>query len=135
MEEKKRPDNVVFNDDTGKYDANTKNYPTTIGSQKFEITKVDKSDAIKAEKYFNNRLEELKKEQDELVNEHEATSLIYSLNYTFQPTFGEIYHIYIDRNGYKFLSIIKPNEWDKEYVGSYKLNSNGVWEKVNYGDT
>jgi hypothetical protein len=35
-EEKKYPDNVVYNNDSNTFDANIKEYPTTVGSQKFE---------------------------------------------------------------------------------------------------
>ena len=44
---KKYPDNIVFNEESGKFDANTKHYPTTVGSQFFEPIIVDKSDTIK----------------------------------------------------------------------------------------
>lgn len=133
--EKKYPDNVVYNEETQKFDANTKHYPTTVGGQKFEVLQVDKSDALKADKYFNKRLGELKEEWDKLVNEYESTKLIYNIDYTFQPIPGEPYHIYKDRNGDNFLSIIHPNEWDREYLGSYRLNSNGTWEEIEYGNT
>ena len=59
---KKLPDNIVFNEESGKFDANTKHYPTTVGSKSFEPIIVDKSDTIKADKYFNSRLTEIKKE-------------------------------------------------------------------------
>lgn len=134
-EKKKYPDNVVFNEETDKFDANTKQYPTTIGSQKFEVTQIDKSESIKASKYFDKRLAELKKEWEELVDDYQATNLVYGTDYNFQPSLGEVYHIYKDRNNKDFLSIINPNEWDREYVGSYMLNSNGVWEKLEYGNT
>ena len=58
--DKKLPDNVVYNEETKKFDANIKHYPTTVGGQKFEILQVDKSDALKADKYFNKRLGELR---------------------------------------------------------------------------
>jgi hypothetical protein len=34
---KKLPDNIVYNEDIQKFDANIKHYPTTVGSQKFEM--------------------------------------------------------------------------------------------------
>lgn len=132
---KKYPDNVVYNEETKKFDANIKHYPTTIGSQGFEILQIDKSDAIKADKYFNKRLEELKLEWEKLVDEYNSTKLIYETRYSFQPILGQIYHIYIDSRGENFLSIINPNEWNKQYLGSYILNTNGTWEKIEYGNT
>ena len=96
---------------------------------------VDKSDALKADKYFNKRLGELKEEWDKLVGEYESTRLIYETKYSFQPILGEVYHIYMGNDGKSFLSLINPNEWDREYLGSYRLNTNGTWEKIKYENT
>lgn len=130
-----RPDNIVFDENKKMFDANIKHYPTTVGGQKFEVLKVDKSDALKADKYFNKRLGELKEEWDKLVGEYESTKLIYDTTYNFQPILGEVYHIYRTNNDKTFLSLINPNEWNKEHLGSYRLNTNGTWEKVDYGNT
>lgn len=127
---KKYSDNIVYNVDTNTFDANTKMYPTTIGSQKFEPIVVDKSESLKADKYFNSRLNELKKEYDSLVNDYQNTKLIYESEYNFQPIVGETYHLYENKKGQLFLSIINPNEWKQKCLGSYLLLNNGVWEKL-----
>jgi hypothetical protein len=127
---KKYPDNIVYNVDTGKFDANLKNYPTTVGSQKFDPIVVDKSEGIKADKFFNSRLTELKKEYEILVSKYVDTKLVYDSDYNFQPIVGETYHLYEKEDGNNFLSIISPKEWDKKYVGSYVLLNNGTWEKL-----
>ena len=127
---KKLPDNIVFNEESGKFDANTKHYPTTVGTKSFEPIIVDKSDTIKADKYFNSRLTELKKEYESLVNEYNDSKLVYESEYTFQPIVGETYHLYERDDETLFLSIITPNEWDKKHIGSYLLLNNGVWEKL-----
>jgi hypothetical protein len=127
---KKYPDNVVYNVDTNTFDANTKSYPTTIGSQKFDPIVVDKSESLKADKYFNSRLNELKREYESLVNDYQNSKLVYESQYNFQPIVGESYHLYENQNGILFLSIIKPNEWKQKYLGSYLLLNNGVWEKL-----
>lgn len=82
---KKYPDQIVYDIDSNEYDANTKHYPTTVGSQKFEPIIVDKSEGVKADKYFNSRLEELKREYESLLNEYDDTKLIYNSDYSFQP--------------------------------------------------
>lgn len=127
---KKYPDNIVYNEETGKFDANLKNYPTTVGSQKFDPIVVDKSEGIKADKYFNSRLTELKKEYDSLVSKYVDTKLVYDSDYNFQPIVGETYHLYERKNGNTFLSMISPNDWKQEYVGSFILLNNGTWEKL-----
>ena len=127
---KKYPDNIVYNDETGKFDASLKQYPTTLGSQKFDTIVVDKSEGIKADKFFNSRLTEIKKEYDELVSKYVDTKLIYGSDYNFQPIVGGVYYLYERDNGTNFLSIISPKEWDKKYLGSYMLLNNGTWDKL-----
>lgn len=127
---KKYPDQIVYNKDSDRFDANTKHYPTTVGSQKFEPIIMDKSEGIKADKYFNSRLEELKREYRSLLSEYDDTKLIYNSEYSFQPIVGETYHLYQKENGIYFLSIIKPSEWKQNHIGSFRLLNNGVWEKL-----
>ena len=125
---KKIPDNVVFND--GKFDANTKNYPTTISAPSFAPISIDRSDSIKADKYFSSRLNELKSEYEDLVDEYKWSNIIYNALYNFQPILGEPYYLYLNKDNKHFLSIIEPSEWNQTYVGTFKLLNNGKWEKV-----
>lgn len=140
-QKKKYPDNIVFNEETETFDANIKPYPTTVGSQKFDIIEIDKGDSIKADKFFKQRLDEITKQYNELLESYESTKLVYETKFSFQPDLGVMYHMYLNKDGNTFLSIINPDEWDREYVGSYVLGSNGVWDKVtymggiNYGNT
>ena len=127
---KKYPDNIVYNEESGEFDAKLKQYPTTVGSQKFEPINVDKSDSIKADKYFQSRLNELKDEYKRLVDEYNWTSLVYKSTYNFQPILGEPYHLYENENKDLFLSLIEPSQWDRVYIGTFKLLNNGKWEKV-----
>ena len=127
---KKYPDNVVYDTDSNTFDANIKEYPTTVGSQKFEPIMVDKSDSIKANKYFQSRLNELKGEYKKLVDEYNWTSLVYKSKYSFQPILGEQYHLYENNDSSLFLSLIEPNQWDKVYIGTFILLNNGKWDKV-----
>ena len=127
---KEYPDNIVYDKESGEFDAKLKSYPTTVGSQKFEPIKVDKSDSIKANKYFQSRLDELKDEYKRLVEEYNWTSLVYKSTYNFQPILGEHYHLYENNNKDLFLSLIEPTQWDKVYIGTFILLNNGKWEKV-----
>jgi len=127
---KKYPDNVVFNYETKEFDASKKEYPTSVGAQKFETIKVDKTDSLKANKYFESRVNELKDEYRKLVNEYSWTKLVYMSEYNFQPTLGEKYYLYERENKNLFLSLIKPKEWNQTYVGAFKLLNNGKWEKI-----
>ena len=128
---KEYPDNIVYDKELGVFDAKLKSYPTTVGSQKFEPIVVDKSDSLKANKYFESSLNELKGKYKKLVDEYEWTSLVYKSTYSFQPMLGEPYHLYHNVETDKlFLSLIEPSQWDKVYVGTFRLLNNGKWEKV-----
>tara|TARA_R110001592_G_scaffold179749_3_gene421551 strand:- start:15693 stop:16082 length:390 start_codon:yes stop_codon:yes gene_type:complete len=127
---KKYPDNIVYDYKLGKFDANTKSYPTNVGSQSFEPIKVDKSDSRKANNYFDTRLNELKSEYNKLVEEYNWTRLVYKSDYSFQPLIGQEYYLYEKPNKELFLSLIGPKEWDKLHVGTFRLLTNGKWEKL-----
>ena len=126
---KKYPDAVVYNTKTGEFDAKNKPYPTSVNAPSFKPIKVDKGDSIKANKYFESRMAEIKEEYKKLVEEYNWTSLVYESTYNFQPIVGESYYLYQNTNKNLFLSLISPDEWNMEYLGTFKLLTNGKWEK------
>ena len=128
---KKYPDAVVYNTKTGEFDAKNKPYPTSVNAPSFKPIKVDKGDSIKANKYFESRMAEIKEEYKKLVEEYNWTSLVYESTYNFQPIVGESYYLYQNTNKNLFLSLISPDEWNMEYLGTFKLLTNGKWEKTN----
>jgi len=130
MTKKKYPDNIVYNYETEEFDASKKAFPTSVGASKFEPIKVDRSDSIKANNYFESRLSELKDEYKKLVEEYNWTSLVYNAEYSFQPLLGELYYLYEKSNKGLFLSLIEPNQWKQVYIGTFKLLNNGKWELV-----
>ena len=125
---KKYPDNIVYNYDTDEFDAKLKKYPTSVSAPSFKPLKVDKGDSIKANKYFESRMAEIKEAYKKLVEEYNWTSLVYESTYSFQPLVGESYYLY--KNKDLFLSLISPYEWKMEYLGTFKLMTNGKWEKM-----
>ncbi len=127
---KKKPDNVVFNEKTSKFDAKSMSYPTNVGAPSFTPVIIDDTSSIKATKYFKTKLSEIENEYKKLVDDYKNTTLIYESDYSFEPIMGETYHLY-EKIGGRFLSLIAPNEWDKKYLGSYLLTTDGKWEKVN----
>jgi hypothetical protein len=128
--EKKYPDNIVYDYELEKFNAHLKPYPTSLGSQEFKPIHIDKSDSLKADKYFKSKLEELKEEYQKLIKEYNWTKLIYHSKYSFQPIIGERYFLYKKENKELFLSLIEPNQWNEKYVGTFKLLNNGKWEKI-----
>ena len=127
---KKKPDNVVFNVKTSEFDAKSMSYPTNVGAPSFAPVIIDDTSSIKATKYFKTKLSEIEKEYIKLIEDYENTTLIYESDYNFEPIMGETYYLY-EKIGGRFLSLIAPNEWNKKYLGSYLLTTDGKWEKVN----
>jgi hypothetical protein len=127
---KKYPDNIVYNYDTDEFDAKLKKYPTSVSAPSFKPLKVDKGDSIKANKYFESRMAEIKEAYKKLVEEYNWNSLVYESTYSFQPLVGESYYLYQNKNKDLFLSLISPYEWKMEYLGTFKLMTNGKWEKM-----
>ena len=121
---KKYPDAVVYNTKTGEFDAKNKPYPTSVNAPSFKPIKVDKGDSIKANKYFESRMAEIKEEYKKLVEEYNWTSLVYESTYNFQPILGEPYYLYTKNTGL-FLSLISPDQWNMDYICTFKLLNNG----------
>ena len=55
---------------------------------------------------------------------------MYNSKFNFQPVIGKTYHLYNDLNEQPFLSIISPDQCNFDHIGSFKLNSDKIWEKV-----
>ncbi|SNQ44764.1 DUF2452 domain-containing protein [Cellulophaga lytica] len=133
MKESKKPDNVVFNVENQKYDAALKPYATSVGAP--VITTTDniawKNRSINK---VNHKLEarylELKAEYDAMLEQYEYNKLIFDAKFTFKPIVGQTYHLYKRENNESFLSIIKPNECNFNFIGSFYLNAELIWEKV-----
>jgi len=133
MAETKKPDNVVFNAETQKYDAAIKPYATSVGApvitmndtiawKNRSISKVNQK--VKA-KYL-----QLKAEYEKMMDEFEYNSLIFSAKFNFEPIVGDVYHLYKRDNDETFLSIIAPDECSFNSIGSFYLNADQIWEKV-----
>ena len=124
----KKADNIVFNSSTNEYDAYKKEYPTSFNSKKFSAGKLSNIE-LESQPYFKKKLLEIKEKYDYLTKEIEWNELIYNSKYNFKPIIGETYYLY--KSGKKnFLSIIKPDEWDFKCIGTFKLRSNNIWQKI-----
>jgi len=62
--------------------------------------------------------------------EYNWTKLVYEATYNFQPIVGHTYHLYEKKDKSLWLSLIGPDEWNQPYVGSFKLQTDGTWEKI-----
>ena len=129
MIKKDKPDNVVFSEGKG-YNANLLSYSTNVGAPAIIMDDVVgwKSRGISnVNKEFENKFNELKMQYQDLMKEYEWNELVYNARFSFEPVIGETYHLYLGDDGVYFLSLIAPEEWNKEHVGTFKLNSNKKW--------
>ena len=135
--ENKKPDNIVFSDDKG-YNASLLPYSTNVGAPVIKMDDVVswKSRGISnVNKEFETKFNELQIQYQNLMKEYEWNELVYSSKFSFEPVIGEIYHLYIDQDRMYFLSLISPQEWNKEHVGTFQLNSNKKWVILDEKDT
>lgn len=134
MTEEKKPDNVVFNTENQRYDAALKPYATSVGAP--VITATDstawKNRSInKVNHKINAKYLQLKAEYEKMIKEFEDNTLIFNSEFTFEPVIGEVYHLYQRKEGNSFLSLIAPEQCNFNHIGSFYLNVDQTWEKVN----
>lgn len=129
----KRPDQVVYNEEEQQYDAALKPYATNVGAPAIVTDdtiswKRNHVDAVN--KQVKAKYDELKKAYDQLMEEFEYNNLVYQARFNFQPIVGETYHLYKDAKEESFLSLIAPQECSFDYVGSFRLSADKLWEKL-----
>lgn len=128
----KKPDNVVFNTNENKYDAALKPYATSVSAPVIKIvdTVAWKNKSIaKANHQIQAKYLELKAEYDKMMDEFNYNNTIYNAKFSFEPIVGEIYHLYQKDNSSNFLSLIAPEQCNFNYLGSFYLNTELIWEK------
>lgn len=133
MSKAKKPDQVVFDEEQQSYDAALKPYATNVGApaiQVEDVTAWKKRNIHKANKQLKTKYLEIKAQYDAMLEELEYNNLVYSARFNFEPIVGETYHLYRDKKEQPFLSIIAPSDCNFDYIGSFELNSEQMWKKV-----
>lgn len=129
----KKPDNVVFNETTNSYDARLKTYGTNLGAPAIKIENLGpwKTRGIQS---VNDRLsaefDELKEKYLALQQRYEYNQMVYAADYNFKPVVGKTYHLYRKEKGSNFLSILSPEECTFDFIASFRLDSDLIWEKI-----
>jgi flavin reductase (DIM6/NTAB) family NADH-FMN oxidoreductase RutF len=131
---KERSDNVVFDKESQAYNANLLPYGTNIGAPKITETGVVAWKNMSIANFnhtFGNKIDSLKKNYQQLINEYELNEMVYQAKINFEPIIGHVYHLYVDKNqNERFLSLIPPSSWKMQHIGSFKLNHEKIWELV-----
>jgi hypothetical protein len=129
---KKKPDLVVWDEERGYYPREL-TYGSNNGAPAIRLDDVSgwkQNQANKANKVFNKKFEEIKDEFANLIDEVKWNEFVYSTNYNFIPVMGETYYLYRKSDGTNFLSLISPDEWNMEFIGATRLESNNKWIKI-----
>lgn len=131
---KERSDNVVFDKESQSYNANLLPYGSSIGSPKITDTGVVawKNTSISTFNHvFGDKIESLKKNYKQLIDEYNLNEMIYRAKINFEPIIGHVYHLYSKENEDEhFLSLIPPSSWQMKHIGSFKLNHEKIWERA-----
>ncbi len=75
-------------------------------------------------------MKKLRKEYEALMEKFQYNDMLYNAKFGFEPIIGEIIICIINKKEELFLSIIEPAQWNLEFRGSFRLNTDKMWEKV-----
>jgi hypothetical protein len=134
MSEEKKPDYVVYDEETGTYNAALLPYSSGVSAPKIttpDITSWKQTNINKVNHEIKSQFDQLKEQYDAMVKKYEDNQLVYGAKFSFEPIVGEIYHLYKGRkDGLPFLSVIHPTECSWDFVGTYRLTSEKLWEEI-----
>ena len=128
----KKPDHVVFNEETERYDASIKPYGTNVSAPAIKITDTiawRNRNVHKVNRQIEAKHTELQLAYQALLEVYEWNNLIYQSKFSFEPIAGETYHLYRDKKQQAFLSVIAPHECSFDFVGSFYLDSDSMWKR------
>lgn len=125
----KKPDNIVYDEEHG-YHAKLLPYASNVGAPVITTDDVVtwKTTGIqKVNKELEAKFNDIKAEYHRLLEEYRWNEFIYNAKFSFEPVIGEVYYMYLDKNGNEFLSLIGPQEWKQKYIATVQLNADRKW--------
>ena len=132
MKSSKKPDGVAWDEENQEYISKLLPYATSNSSPVISIPNVDafkKKGVDKVSKQFQAELTDLQNKIKSFVTLAADTQQVYSAKFKFEPIVGESYHLYVKKKGENFLSLIAPSNWNKEHLGTFRLNGEYKWER------
>ena len=129
----KYPDNVAWDDEKKRWVANILPYASNVGAPVIKPENIDswrQRGVTKVNHHLETKFLELRDEYNKLIEEFKWNDLVYSAKFNFEPIIGETYYLYTNNNDENFLSLISPNEWNKECLGSFQLMADQKWKKI-----
>jgi hypothetical protein len=129
--DKDKPDNVA--DEPGLLP-----YGSNIGAPSFtpdDLVVFKQNGASRVVEHLSAKMEEIRKQYEELMEEFDWNRVIYNSEFSFTPIQGKSYHLYKRTNGTTFLSILNPKESKfvdhrgYEHMGEFTFSTNESWIK------
>jgi len=126
---KKKPDQVVWNEEQEEYIARLLPYASQASGPVIKIPNVDafkQKGVEKVSKQLQTELEELQGKIKKFVKSASDTQRVYTAKFKFEPLVGETYFLYKgDKEDY--LSLIPPEQWKKSSLepSNSVQNTNG----------
>jgi len=112
---------------------NLLSYPSSLGSPKIDTSELEVSkyrEILKVNEYFKGKFDEILNSYEDLLVDYEINKKVFSSDYKFIPTIGEIYFLYERNDGTCFLSLIEPTHWNFKLIYKVKYNSNFKWDLI-----
>lgn len=131
---KNKPDQVVYNLETEKYDSFLKSYSTSISGPKIEVqdlSPIKQSSLAKANHRFEKRAEEIRTQMESLISEFRDNEMVWTSEMSFEPYSGCEVYVYQRKSGENFCSMISPEEWGEKFtsLGKFRLDSDSIWKR------
>ena len=133
MKKEKKPDYVVFDEETQSYNGKLLPYSSGVSAPKItppDVTSWKNTNIVSANNQFKAKYEAIQEEYKQMMQEFEYNSLVYNAKFNFEPIVGKVYHLYRSKDESTFLSLILPNECNFEHLGTFKLGPDKTWEKL-----
>ena len=130
----KKPDQVVWDEEQEEYITRLLPYAAQASGPVIKIPNVDafkQKGVEKVSKQLQTELEELQSKIKDFVKSASDTQKVYTAKFKFEPLVGETYFLY-EGEEEDFLSLISPNQWNKKFLGAFRLSSEYKWEKIEY---
>lgn len=133
MKKDKKPDYVVFDEDSQTYNGKLLPYSSSVSAPKItppDVTSWKNTNIVSANNQFKAKYESIQEEYKRMMQEFEYNNLVYSAKFNFEPIVGKEYHLYRSKDQSSFLSLILPKECNFEHLGTFKLGPDKTWEKL-----
>jgi hypothetical protein len=133
MKKEKKPDYVVFDEETQAYNSKLLPYSSSVSAPKItppDVTSWKNTNIVSANNQFKAKYEEIQREYHQMMQEFEYNKLVYSAKFNFEPIVGKTYHLYKSKDESTFLSLILPEECNFEHLGTFTLGPDKTWNKL-----